>query len=160
MHRILNELRFYRSDTMKKYILAHLIFFISTTVIAQKYDSWSLFHNRKEVGSFNLKKEIDDERRVVLLSRTLEGPGFFIIEFTPSAAQADWIRTIAFFDTSGKQIRAFNNTFLLKVHNTDMALMLDNRSVVKAYSWAVPKDPALAATVKVKRVLLCTLYIR
>lgn len=145
---------------MKKYVLIHLIFFISTTVMAQKYDSWSLFHNRKEMGSYNLKKENDDERRVVLLSRTLEGPGFFIIEFTPAAAQADWIRTIAFFDTSDKQIKAFNNTFFLKVHNTDMALLLDNRGIVKVYSWAIPKDPAVAATVKVKRVLLCTLYIR
>lgn len=160
MQRILNELRLYRSGTMKKYILIHLIFFISTTVYSQKYDSWSLFHNRKEVGSFNLKKESDDERRIVLLNRTLEGPGFFIIEFTPAAAQADWIRTIAFFDTSDIQIKAFSNTLFLRVHNTDMALMLDNRSIVKAYTWAVPKDPELAARVKVKRVLLCTLYIR
>ena len=145
---------------MKKYVLIHLIFFISTTVMAQKYDSWSLFHNRKEVGSFNLKKETDDERRVVLLSRTLEGPGFFIIEYTPAAAQADWIRTIAFFDTSGKQIKAFNNTLFLRIHNTDMALMLDNRGIVEVYSWAVPKDPELAATVKVKRILLSTIFIR
>lgn len=145
---------------MKKYILIQLIFFISTTVIAQKYDSWKIFHNRKEEAAYNLKKESTDERRVVLLSRNLEGPGFFIIEFTPAAAQADWIRTIAFFDTSGKQIRAFNNTLFLRIHNTDMALMLDNRGVVEVYSWAVPKDPEEAATVKVKRALLCTLYIR
>lgn len=160
MQRILNELRLYRSGTMKKYILLYIIFFISTTVIAQKYDSWRIFNNRKEEGEFSLKKESDDERRIVLLSRTLEGPGFFIIEFIPAAAQADWIRTIAFFDTSGKQIKAFNNTLFLKIHNTDMALMLDNRGIVKAYSWAIPKDPELAATVKVKRTLLCTLYIR
>ena len=145
---------------MKKYLLFYSFFLISSSVIAQKYDSWSLFHNRKEIGSYNLKKETDDERRIVLLNRALEGPGFFIIEYTPAAAQADWVRTIAFFDTSDKQIKAFNNTLFLKVHNTDMALMLDNRSVVRAYTWAVPKDPALAATVKVKRVLLCTLYIR
>ncbi len=145
---------------MKKLILIQLIFFISTTVIAQKYDSWKIFHNRKEEAAYNLKKESTDERKVLLLSRNLEGPGFFIIEYTPASAQADWVRTIAFFDTSGNQIKAFNNTLFLRLHNTDMALMLDNRGIVEVYSWAVPKDPALAATVKVKRVLLCTLYIR
>lgn len=145
---------------MKKYFFLYLLFIISSAVMAQKYDSWSIFNNRKEIASYSLKKEKEDERKVVLLSRNLESPGFFIIEFTPAAAQADWIRTISFFDTSGKQIKAFDNTLFLKVHNTDMALMLDNRGIVNVYSWAVPKDPELAAKIKIKRTLLCTLYIR
>lgn len=145
---------------MKKFLIFQIIFLISISVMAQKYDSWKIFNNRKEEGSFSLKKESYDERKIVLLSRNLEGPGFFIIEFTPAAAQAEWIRTIAFFDTSGRQIKAFDNTLFLRVHNTDMALMLDNRKIVQVFSWAIPKDPAMAATVKIRRTLLCTLYIR
>ncbi|HLF46394.1 MAG TPA: hypothetical protein VI548_08210 [Chitinophagaceae bacterium] len=145
---------------MKLYFLFYSILFISSAVMAQKYDSWKIFNNRKELASYTLKKESDDERKVILLSRMLEDPGFFIIEFTAKAAQEDWIRTIAFFDTSGKQIKAYNNTLFLKLHNTDMALILDNRGIVKVYSWAVPKDPEEAAKVKVRRILLCTLYIR
>jgi hypothetical protein len=160
MQRILNELRLHRSGNMKKYFLFYIFFLISFSVMAQKYDSWQIFSNRKQIASYSLKKESFDERRVVLLNRTLEGPGFFIIEFTPAAAQAEWIRTIAFFDTTERQIKAYDNTLFLRVHNTDMALMLDNRKIVRVYSWAVPKDPELAATVKIKRTLLCTLYIR
>ena len=160
MQRIFTELRLLRNGKMKKFLWLNIILFFSMPATAQKYDSWTFFHNRKEAASFNLKKETNDERRVVLLSRSLEYPGFFIIEYTPAAAQADWIRSIGFFDTSGKQINVFNNTLLLKVHNNDIALMLDKRQVVQVYSWAVPKDPAVAATVKVRRVLLCTLYIR
>jgi len=91
------------------------------------------------------------------LNRTLEGPGFFVVEFTPKKDEADWIRTMAFTDSSGKTIREFKNTLLMRIHNTELANILDGREGVKLYSWAVPKDPALAATVKPRRILLASL---
>ena len=127
---------------------------------AQDYDSWAVYHNRKEVKKFNNKKETADERKVVLLNRILEGPGFFIIEYTPAAEQSDWIRTIGFFDSSGKSIREYSNTLFLKIHNSEIAGIMEGQQKVQVYSWAVPKDPAIAATVRVRRILLCTLYIR
>jgi hypothetical protein len=96
----------------------------------------------------------------VLLNRVLEGPGFFIIEYTPAAEQSDWIRTIGFFDSSGKSIREYSNTLFLKIHNSEIAVIMENQQKVQVYSWAVPKDPAVAATVRVRRILLCTLYKR
>jgi len=143
-----------------KIILLILSFIFSATIMAQKYDSWTVYHNRKEMGSFNLKKETNDENRVVLLNRTLEGPGFLVIEFTPNEEQAEWIRTIAFVDSSDKNIREYNNTLLLRIHNAEIAGIMEGRQKVKVYSWAIPKDPAIAATVRVRRVLLCTLYTR
>ena len=145
---------------MGKLILYILILTIPTVLAAQDYDSWAVYHNRKEVSKFNNKKETNDERKVTLLNRFLEGQGFFIIEYTPAAEQSDWIRTIGFFDTSGKSIREYSNTLFLKIHNSDIAGIMENRQLVKVYSWAVPKDPAVAATVRVRRILLCTLYKR
>ena len=142
---------------MKTLSLLPIIFSLSIVVSAQKYDSWAFFHNRKEIGEFNLKKETEDQREVTLLNRILEGPGFLVIQFTPKKDEADWIRTIAFTDSSGKSIREFKNTLLVQVHNSEVANMFDKREIVKVYSWAVPKDPALAATVKVRRILLGTL---
>ena len=127
---------------------------------AQSYDSWNIYHNRKEVSKFNNKKETIDEKRVLLLTRFLEGPGFFIIEYTPAAAQAEWIRTIGFFDSAGKSLREYNNTLFLRLHNSEIAGIMEGKQQVKVYSWAVPKDPAVAATVRVRRILLCTLYTR
>lgn len=129
-------------------------------VFSQNYDSWKVYHNRKEVSSFNGKKETGDERKIVLLNRLMEGPGFFIIEFTPAEAQSDWIRTIGFFDTSDNSIREFNNTLFLRMHNSEIANIMEGREKVKVYTWAIPKDPAIAATVRVRRILLCTLYKR
>jgi hypothetical protein len=145
---------------MKKFFLLFASFLFSTILMAQKYDSWSVYHNRKEIGSFNNKKETDDEKKVVLLNILLDGPGFFVIEFTPMKEQADWIRTIAFLDSNGKTIREYNNTLLLRLHNAEIAGIMEGRQKVKVYSWAVPKDPAVAATVRVRRILLCTLYTR
>ncbi|HET9745938.1 MAG TPA: hypothetical protein VFP97_09505 [Chitinophagaceae bacterium] len=145
---------------MGKLILYILILTLPTVVAAQDYDSWAIYHNRKEVSKFNNKKETNDERRVTLLNRILEGPGFFIVEYTPAAEQSDWIRTIGFFDTSGKSIREYSNTLFLKIHNSEIAGIMENQQKVRVYSWAVPKDPAVAATVRVRRLLLCTLYKR
>ena len=144
---------------MAKLFLYTLILF-SVTVQAQSYDKWEIYQNRKEVSSFNNKKETNDEKRVVLLNRSLEGPGFFVIEYKPAAEQAEWIRTIAFYDSTDKQIREYNNTLFLRIHNSEIADIMDGRQKVKVYSWAVPKDPAVAATVRVRRILLCTLYTR
>lgn len=145
---------------MGKHILYILLLCIGFSSQAQKYDSWSVFHNRKEVSKFNNKKEASDERRILLLNRFLEGPGFFIIEFTPNIEESDWVRHIAFYDSSGKQIRVYSNTLFLRIHNSEMAGMLDGKQAVKVYSWAVPKDADAAAASRARRILLCTLYTR
>ncbi len=160
MQRFFPELRLFLNGAMNKILLFVSAFGISMSLYAQSYDSWEIYQNRKEVSKFNDKKETDDERRVVLLNRFLEGPGFFIIEFKPNQAESEWIRTMAFYDSTDKLIRDFNNTLLLRIHNSDMNAILDGRQKVKVYSWAVPKDPALAAGVKPRRLLLCTLYTR
>ena len=144
---------------MSKLFFIILILF-SAIVKAQSYDKWDIYQNRKEVNSFNNKKETSDERKVLLLNRFLEGPGFFVIEFTPAAEQAEWIRTIAFYDSTDKSIKEYNNTLFLRIHNSEIAGIMEGRQKVRVYTWAVPKDPAVAATVRIRRLLLCTLYTR
>ena len=51
---------------MAKLFLYILILFSATAVQAQSYDSWNIYHNRKEVSKFNNKKETTDERKVVV----------------------------------------------------------------------------------------------
>jgi hypothetical protein len=145
---------------MKRTAFLYIIVLFSFAVRAQEYDSWQIYHNRKEVSRFNDKKETADERRVLLLNRIMEGPGFFIIEFTPAKEQEDWIRTIAFYDSTDNLIREFKNTLFLRIHNSDIAAIMEGRQKVKVFSWAIPNDPAIAATVRVRRQLLCTLYTR
>lgn len=145
---------------MNRLIIFIALILTSIFGFAQEYNSWNIYHNRKEVSKFNDKKEPKDDRRVVLLNRLLEGPGFFIVEFNPVEDQKDWIRTIGFFDSSDKSIKEFSNTLFLRMHNSEIAEIMENREKVKVYSWALPKDPALAATVRVRRILLCTLYKR
>jgi hypothetical protein len=141
-------------------LLLYVLTLFSATLQAQSYDKWEIYQNRKEVSTFNNKKETNDERNVLLLNRFLEGPGFFVIEFTPAKEQAEWIRTIAFYDSTDKEIREYNNTLFLRIHNSEIAGILEGRQKVRVYSWAIPKDPAVAATVRVRRLLLCTLYTR
>src|SRR5215212_723255 len=132
MQRFLPELRF-RIQAMSK-LLLYIVILFSATAQAQSDDKWDIYQNRKEVSSFNNKKETNDERRVLLLNRFLEGPGFFVIEFKPAAAQAEWIRTIAFYDSTDKPIREYNNTLFLRIHNSEIAGIMEGRQKVKVYS--------------------------
>jgi hypothetical protein len=159
MQRFLPELRF-NCTLMNKIIIYISVLFLGASLQAQSNDSWNVYHNRREVSKFNNKKEPKDERRVLLLNRFLEGPGFFIIEYIPAAEQSEWIRTIGFFDSTDRSIREYSNTLFLRLHNSEIAGIMEGRQKVKVYSWAVPKDPAVAATVRVRRILLCTLYTR
>ena len=145
---------------MKTIVLFFTLLIITGSTMAQEFDSWKIYHNRKEVSSFSDKEQTDDERKVVLLKRFLEGPGFVIFEIKPASAQADWLRTIAFYDKDDKLIREFKNTLLLRLHNSEVDEIMENKTAVKVYSWAIPKDPEKAATVRVRRILLCTLYTR
>ena len=159
MQRFFPELRLFLAP-MKRSILYPMILLLAISTNAQSYNSWKVYHNRREVSEFNDKKEPTDERRVVLLNRLLDGPGFFIIEFTPMKDQADWIRTIGFYNAADSSIREYNNTLFLRLHNSEIAGIMDGRQGVKVYSWAIPKDPNVAATIRVRRELLCTLYTR
>ena len=144
-----------------KLIFSILVPLFSLTAMAQKYDSWEIFHNRKEVASFNLKKESEDEKKVLLLNRALEEPGFFIITYTPAAEQADWTRNFVISDSTGKDLRKFENLgSQLKMLNDDIARLMGDRKKIKIYTWAVPSDPNLAASVRVRRILVCTIYTR
>ena len=144
-----------------KLIFSILVLVFSLTTMAQKYDSWEIFHNRREVASFNLKKETEDEKKVLLLNRALEEPGFFIITYTPASEYADWTRNFVICDSTGKEIRKFDNLgSQLKMLNDDIARLIGDRQKIKIYSWAIPSDPKLAASIRVRRILLCTIYTR
>ena len=159
MQRFLPELRF-NCILMHKIVIYISVLFLGASLQAQSYDSWNVYHNRREVSKFNNKKEPKDERKVLLLNRFLEGPGFFIIEYIPALDQSEWIRTIGFFDSTDRSIREYSNTLFLRLHNSEIAGIMEGRQKVRVYSWAVPKDPAVAATIRVRRILLCTLYTR
>lgn len=139
-----------------------LVFLFSLTAFSQKYDSWKLYHNRKEIAAFNLKKETNDERKVLLLYRSLDEPGFLIFEYEPASAQKDWIRTITFTDSADKELKKYENANFLRIHNNEALRIIQSGGGqgIKVYSMAIPKDPELAATIRVRRILLCTLYTR
>lgn len=137
-----------------------LLYFISLGAMAQKYDSWKIFHNRKETASFNLKKETNEERKILILNRQLDEPGFFIITYTAADEQADWLRSFAICDSTDKELKRFDNASQLKLLNSDLSRLIGEKQKTRIYSWAVPKDPNLAATVRVRRILLCTIYTR
>lgn len=125
----------------------------------QKTDSWEIFHNRKEVATFKYSDD-NDERKIVLLNRSLDEPGFFIITYKPVPDQEEWNRNFVITDSNGRDLKKFENTTQFKVHNSEIARLMESRPKLKIYTWALPKDPEKAAAIRVRRILLCTIYTR
>ena len=56
---------------MGKLIIFIAALFLETSLQAQSYDSWNVYHNRKEISKFNNKKEPKDERKVLAIAGSL-----------------------------------------------------------------------------------------
>ena len=142
---------------MKKLICVVLLL-SSVSAFTQKADSWKVFHNRKEVENFKLD-DTNDEHRVVLLNRSLEEPGFVIITYTPMSDQKNWKRTFFITDANGTELKKIEGKEF-RVHNSEIARYLESREKILIYTSAIPDDPAQAATVRVRRILLASIYTR
>lgn len=146
---------------MKSLIIYIIALFSFITGFSQKYDSWEIFHNRKKVAGFNDRKQKDSENKILLLKRALDEPGFFIITYSPaSGEQEDWSRSFAVCDSTDRELRRYNNMAQFKVLNSDIYGLIGSKQGVRIYSWALPRDADAAAAIRVRRILLCTIYTR
>jgi hypothetical protein len=140
-------------------LIGTLLVFTGSAQKRSKVDSWEIFHNRKEIASFKFAED-NDERKVLLLNRSLDEPGFLIITYKPAKEHADWVRSYVITDSTGNELKKFDKTAQLRSHNSEIARLVNGRGKIQIYSWAVPKDPNEAAAVRVRRILLCTIYTR
>ncbi len=139
---------------MKAFLLL-LTIALSTSVMAQN-DSWKVTHNGKVRLSAS---EENEKNRVEIKAAELNKKGLLSVAFKEGAPQADWQREIMIFDPSDNELKRSKGS-LLKLQNTDLKKLFAQSKTLMIYTIALPKDPNLAATVRVRRVHLCTLVLK
>ena len=141
---------------MKETISCLLICVTALFGEAQADPSWNVRHNNKML----LRSSEEDavKNTIPIRLSDFNEKGSFIITYTNTRTGNEakkWVRTIALF-TEADSVLYSKKSCSLKVADTDLKKMLQQNRIIKVYTWAVPKDPAQAARVRIRRVHLCT----
>jgi len=128
---------------------------LSTSIMAQN-DNWKVSHNGKVRLSAG---EENEKNRIEIKAAELNKKGLLSIAFKEGTAQPDWQREIMIFDPSDNELLKQKGS-LLKVQNAELKKLFGKSKTLMVYTISLPKDPALAATVRVRRVHLCTLVLK
>jgi hypothetical protein len=141
---------------MKSILLVALSMF-GFAFIAQKSDSWKVYLNKTLL--LNATEENETKNVLQVKRRSLSKQGEFEIKYQEVIPNNDWIRTFAIFDgdTSILQIVSPRD---FKISNAKLRKLVSGKSKVKLYTWSLPKNPALASTIRIRRIHLCTLELQ
>jgi hypothetical protein len=144
---------------MKKSIISLLAFMITLFIAAQDGANWSIKHNKKDL--LRAYKE-DPEKNIVNVKLSdLNKKSNFIIsyfEMNQAGSRNKWVRTIALFTKTDKELYR-KDSGSIKIADIQLEKMLKENKTIRVYTWALPKDPAEAARVRIRRVHLCTIEL-
>lgn len=121
---------------------------------------WQIRHNNKQI--FSATEENADSNKITVSSSDFTSKRYFTISFfeeNTTIKKAKWIRTIAIYDESDNEVYK-NASASVKIPDSLMKKLLTKNKSIKIYTWALPKDPAEAARIRVRRVHLCTIVLR
>lgn len=138
-----------------KAALLFLLSFLTTSAFGQ--DHWKITHG----GKLRLTSSRENETGNVvnLKSTDLKKSGFLILSYKEKTPQADWERIITLFDPQDNELLRHTGP-LLKISNSELQSLFQKTKTIKIYSWSLPKDPELAARIRVRRVHLATVVIK
>ena len=120
-------------------------------------DSWKVEHN----GKIKLKASEENEGKNVITIKKddLKKTGVLLVAYKEMDGQRGWQRSITLFDEKDNKLLKSEGA-LAKVPNEKLAELANRYKIIKIYTWSLPTDPAVAATVRIRRVHLCTILIK
>ncbi|MEO6069664.1 MAG: hypothetical protein ABIN57_02370 [Chitinophagaceae bacterium] len=120
-------------------------------------DSWRIEHN----GNLKLYASTENPAKnvITLKKADFKKAGALVIGYKEMSREGGWQRSITLFDEKDNELIKEEGA-LLKVKNAKLASLAASYKTIKIYTWALPTDPALAATVRIRRVHLCTILIK
>ena len=121
-------------------------------------DDWKIFHNKKLLLSTSEESETKNVRAIPLSD--LDKAGELIVMYEEGNPDKEWKRTIAIVDDNDKSLFEKAEINKIQVSNADLKKLAAGKTKLKIYTWAIPKDPAKAALVRIRKVHLCTITLR
>jgi hypothetical protein len=145
----------YLNSIMKTIFLFLLSFTLCTFLQAQ--DSWKATLHGKSVLSTSTE---DPEKNIVPVNASsLKNSKSFVIAYTETEKQNGWQRTITAYDSTDRELIKQSGTSF-KLSNKSLLSLLKKCKTVRIFTMYLPTDPKIKASVRVRRVHLCTLTLR
>ena len=117
-------------------------------------DSWKVSLNEKAI--FSASTENEEKNIVKIKSSDLKKKKEFVLIYTEKPKKTDWIRSIMIVGENDHELLREENS-KIKIKNAALDSLFAKSKILKLYTISLPKDPAKRATVRVRRVHLCTL---
>jgi hypothetical protein len=139
---------------MKKLLLIIFSIFALATVNAQT-DNWQIFFNTKAVLKGNSDKA---DAELVIKTSALRSTDKIVIKYTSATADDKWKRTFYITDSADNNILTIpssKQTGSISVTAGKLTQYMKHKQPVFIYTTSIPKDKAMAASVRVRRMLLC-----
>ena len=133
-----------------------LLFLLLACASLQSFgqDHWKVSINGKNVLS--TAAEDQDKNVVKLSAAALKKKGDVLVSYTENPKQKGWERFMAAVDENGNDVcKQKGNS--LKIKNATLQALLQKSGTLKLYTWSLPTDPKMKASVRVRRIFLCTL---
>lgn len=141
---------------MKLVLLSILIIFTTGAITKPMEDKWKITHNGRQL--LQTSKEDATRNKATIRLVELKKTGLLEINYIEQEKQKDWKRTIAF--TAGDEVLYEQHGNYFKLTNTFLYTLSKELGAVDVYTWALPTDPKVAATVRIRRVHLCTIVFK
>ena len=146
---------------MKK-IFALFIFLYSIFEIGHaQSDTWKISLGNKELQSLKVGKN-PDTITIYLTKSQISREDSLVIEYTEAHLNKEWNRTFIFYNGQTELLH-FDFQVSSGIYGLPMkkiAPKLHDNSSLTIYTFSLPKDKALAATVRVRRILICKLIYK
>jgi hypothetical protein len=150
---------------MKQLLLLTAFILSSHLLMAQV--NWTITQNNKV--RLVTSSENETGNVIQFTKADLDKDGKLLISYKPPVSEKGWSRSVQVYNADDQQVSAgLDKTsdkskpgysfFILK--NADLKELLSTNARIKIYTIAVPTDPAKAATVRVRRVHICTIEIK
>ena len=136
-----------------KYLALLLALVIGTAASAQ--DSWTVWTGMKTLDRFT---EENRELNTVSVSAARLKQGYMRVNYYQKEKNPGWVRTLAVFDSTGNELYKKQGAEL-RLTTAQLKKWMALKKV-EVYTWSLPTDPKLAASVRVRRVHLVTLQVK
>ena len=121
-------------------------------------DTWKVYFNKQLLVSAS---DENQTKNIASISRSdLDKTGELIVNYEEGNPNNEWKRTIAIVDENNNSLFEKSEINKIQVSNSDLKKMVGDNKKILIYTWAIPKDPAKAALIRVRRVHLCTILLK
>jgi len=135
-------------------IVISLLLMLSLTEV-NAMDHWEILFNKKVIlkGTSN-----QEDQTLHFKPRTFKSTDRFTLKYISEGSEAGWNRTFYLIDTKDenlKTVKIDKQSGELSAKASAVAELINKKKPVFIYTTSLPKDPNKAATVRVRRILLC-----